>query len=273
MMLPERPAKAPEASALAGQPTAATCDAFLDGKLKIYQPKSGPRAGIDAVFLAAAVPATGKDGEHVLEAGSGCGVVALALAGRIEGMQVTGLELQAELCQLAKRNVSANELSDRVHIVQEDMQAPRERLEALGLVLESFDHVVANPPFNTEGQSRKCSEPAKTRAHMARAGALDRWVRFLTAMAVPHGCLTMIHRADALASLLELLDGRFGALTVFPLFPHANEPASRIIVQGIKGSRAPLKLSAGLVLHDTGGGYTPEAERVLRDGQALVLAA
>ena len=273
MSLPDRSVKHSSAPALAGEPAGTTCDAILAGKLKIYQPKSGPRAGIDAVFLAAAVPATGKNGEHALEVGSGCGVVALALAGRVEGVQVTGLELQTELCQLAERNASANGLGDRVHIVREDMQAPRERLEALGLGLERFDHVIANPPFNTEGQARKCSEPAKTRAHMARAGALDRWIRFLTAMAVPHGCLTMIHRADALASLLELLDGRFGALSVFPLFPHANEPASRIIVQGIKGSRAPLNLSAGLVLHDAGGGYTRDAERVLRDGRALVLMA
>jgi hypothetical protein len=56
---------------------------------------------------------------------------------------------------------------------------------------------------------------------------------------------------------------------VVPLWPHAGEPAKRVIVTAVKGSRAPSTLSAGLVLHRPGGGYTAEAEAVLRDGAGL----
>ncbi len=97
-------------------------------------------------------------------------------------------------------------------------------------------------------------------------------MRFLTTMAAPKGRLTLIHRADCLGELLGLLQGRFGDVAVFPLFGKAGEPATRIIVQGRKGSRAGLRLLPGLVLHGPDGAYTADAEAVLRGGTALSLA-
>ena len=83
---------------------------------------------------------------------------------------------------------------------------------------------------------------------MNREG-LAAWVRFFAAMAAPKALLTLIHRPDCLGELLPLLAGRFGDIAVFPLFPKRGEPATRIIVQAEKGSRAGLSLLPGLVLH------------------------
>ena len=104
----------------------------------------------------------------------------------------------------------------------------------------------------------------------AKAG-LAAWVRFFAAMAAPKALLTLIHRPDCLGELLRLLDGRFGDIAVFPLFAKRGEPATRIIVQAEKGSRAGLSLLPGLVLHEEDGSYTDEAEAVLRGGEALDL--
>ena len=104
-------------------------------------------------------------------------------------------------------------------------------------------------------------------------GGLAAWVRFLAAMAEPKGTLTMIHRPECLGELLGLLEGRFGSLAIFPLFPKKEAPAVRIIVQGRKGSRAAPRLLAGLVLHESGGAYTAEAEAVLRGGEGLHIAS
>ena len=102
------------------------------------------------------------------------------------------------------------------------------------------------------------------------AEGLEQWARFLARMAAPGGSLTMIHRADALATVLDALDGRFGELRILPLHPRAGEPAHRILVTGRKASRAPLKLLPGLVLHgDEGNGFVPELAAILRDGAAL----
>src|SRR5690242_9396567 len=90
---------------------ATTEDAFLDGRLTIAQPVSGSRAGLDAVFLAAACPA--RPGHTVLELGSGSGIVSLAVAARVDGVMVTGVEVQPALCALATENARRNGLAAR----------------------------------------------------------------------------------------------------------------------------------------------------------------
>ena len=164
-------------------------------------------------------------------------------------------------------------LAGRFTAIRADITAPAKVLAAAGLLRESYDHVIANPPFHAEGAVRAAPEPARATAHVMGPGDLAKWVRFLTAMAAPQGRLTLIHRAECLGELLGLLQGRFGDVAVFPLFPKAGGPATRIIVQGRKGSRAGLRLLPGLVLHEAEGAYTAEAESVLRDGAALPLVA
>lgn len=248
-----------------------TTDDFLGGRLSIVQPKTGHRAGSDAVFLAAAVDA--QAGEAVLDAGAGVGVAGLCLLARVPKTTVTAVEIDARQCALAAENAERNGLSDRFAAIGADITAPAKDLAAAGLIREGYGQVMANPPFYMAGAVRAAPDAARAAAHVMPRGELGRWVRFLTTMAAPKGTLTVIHRADCLGTLLELLQDRFGDLAVFPLFPKAAEPAVRVIVQGRKGSRGGLRLLAGLVLHGPDGAYTAEAEAVLRGGEALSLGA
>lgn len=254
-----------------GKTGATTTDDFLGGRLSIVQPKTGHRAGSDAVFLAAAVGA--QAGDAVLDAGAGVGVAGLCLLARVPETTVTAVEIDARQCALAAENAERNGLSGRFAAIGADITAPAKDLAAAGLIREGYGHVMANPPFYMEGAVRAAPDAARATAHVMLRGELGRWVRFLTTMAAPKGTLTVIHRADCLGALLELLQDRFGDLAVFPLFPKAAEPAVRVIVQGRKGSRAGLRLLAGLVLHGLDGAYTAEAEAVLRGGEALSLGA
>jgi tRNA1(Val) A37 N6-methylase TrmN6 len=248
---------------------ATSADAFLGGRISIIQPRGGHRAGSDAVFLAAAVPARG--GKHVLDAGAGVGAAGLCLLARAPDLNVTAVEIDAGLCALAEQNAARNGFGDRVKIVNTDITAPATLLRAAGLVREVYDQVIANPPFHTEGTVRPAPDRARATAHVMEARGLSAWVRFIATFAAPKGRITLIHRAKSLGELLSLLDRRFGDIAVFPLFPKKGEPATRIIVQGRKGSRAGLRLLPGLVLHEGDGSYTAEAEAVLRGGEALHL--
>lgn len=69
--------------------------------------------------------------------------------------------------------------------------------------------------------------------------------------------------------MLVALDQRFGAIRILPLHPRAGDPAHRVIVEGTKGSRAPLQLLSGFVLHVEGNGFTPAAEAILKGGAGL----
>ena len=247
-----------------------TDDAFLGGKLVIAQAVHGSRAGLDAVFLGAACPAKARD--RVLDAGSGSGIVGLAIARRVQGVNVTGVEIDADLCELARRNAARNGLADRAAFHQGDLSAPPGQLFTLGLGPDSFDHAVANPPFLETSKARLPRGPMLGRAHASAPGELESWIKCLAALVKPRGTVTIIHRADALTRLLGFLRGRFGELAVYPLYPREGAAATRILIQGRKGSRAPLRLMRGMVLHGAGNGFTAEAEPILRSGAGLELA-
>lgn len=246
---------------------ATTEDEFLGGRLRLLQPEAGHRAGLDAVLLAAAVRAEGA--ETILDAGAGSGIVALAIAARLARVKVTGVEIEPALSALANENARRNKLADRVEVRVGDVTAPLASLEAVGLARGRFDIVVSNPPYLDAETSRASPLALQARASTMPDQGIARWARFFAAMAQPDGALYLIHRADRLPVLLEALDGRFGGLEILPLHPRAGAAAQRLIVRGRKGSRAPVQLLPGLVLHGPGGTFTPEVERALRGPERL----
>lgn len=242
---------------------ATTADAFLGGRLTILQPRRGYRAGSDAVFLAAAVPA--RPGERVLELGCGAGVAALCLCARVPGVAVTGVERDAATAALARSNAKANGLP--LTVVEADIARLPPALREAG-----FDHVMMNPPYFTEG----------TRAgDAARAGArheetpLAVWIDTALRRLLPGGRITVIQSAERVPDLLRACDARLGSLTLRPLSARAGRPAGRVLLTGRKGGRGPFTLLPPFVLHDgishgaDGDGYTARAEAVLRDAAPL----
>jgi tRNA1(Val) A37 N6-methylase TrmN6 len=248
-----------------------TDDAFLGGALRILQPRSGYRAGLDAVMLAAAVPAPQGKPMRVLDLGAGVGTAGLCLARRLADAEVTLFEREPTLVQLAKENAARNGVT--VRVVEGEVGLSASALRALGLAEEGFDHVIANPPFHDRDSGTLAPDALKAGSHAMPDTELERWARFMARMTAPGGGITVIHKSEALIRLLAALDGRFGALVVMPLYPREGVPAHRLLVQGAKGSRAPPKLLRGLVLHGAGDAFTPEAQCILRDGAALNMSA
>lgn len=261
--------KTDSSGGISGSPPATTLDEFLGGRILVSQLKAGHRAGSDAVWLQAAVAA--REGDRVLDLGAGVGVAGLSLAARIPHLNVTAIEIDAGLCRLAAANAARNGLAARFRVVNADVTASAETLFAEGLEREGYDQLMANPPYHREGTVRAAPDRARAAAHVMPEGALGAWIRCLATMAAPKGRVTLIHRPEALPELLPLLERGFGAILVLPLFAKAGEPATRIIVQARKGSRAGLSLLPGLVLHEADGRYTAKAEAVLRRGDALEL--
>lgn len=245
-----------------------TDDAFLGGRLAILQPRTGFRVGIDAVLLAAAAPGAGDLPAQVLDAGAGVGVAGLCFAHRVPTARVTLLERSPELAAIARQNVARNDLTDRVTVTEADILGPPVQLEAQGLESNAFDLAMANPPWLEDGRGRRSADPIKASANAMPEGDLDGWLRFFSRVVAPGGTLVMVHRADALDRVLAALQGRFGGTDILPLHSRAGQPAKRIIVRAKKGSRAPLAVLSGLVLHDDEGFCGP-VTAILRDGAAL----
>jgi len=236
--------------------TGTTEDRFLDGRVIVRQPASGFRAGLDAVMLASAVPA--RSGGDALELGAGAGTASLCLARRVEGLRIKAVEIDVALTLLANNNAKANGMAERVAFAAADALALPAHLRS------PFDHVFCNPPFHGDDGEAPPDE-AKARA-VQDGGKLSAWIVAGMKRTVSGGTYTLILRADRLGEALEALPER--GVTVFPLWPRANEAAKRMILQARQGARTPLRVLPGLVLHDAEGKYTPEADAVLR-GKAL----
>ncbi|MBV8799038.1 MAG: methyltransferase [Alphaproteobacteria bacterium] len=234
-----------------------TEDAFLNGRLRVRQFARGFRSGLDAVMLAAAVPA--QSGESVLELGSGAGVAGLCLAARVPNCTILGVEIDADLVALANENAAANGMTGRVRFVRADvLNFPAE-------LRTQFDHVLCNPPFHdSKGEA---SPDARRAQALQDFGELSQWLQTGIKRTASEGTFTVILRADRLRIALEALPQE--GIAVFPLWPKRDAPAKRVIIQLHRGQRTPLALLPGLLLHEENGRYTAEADAILRGSGSL----
>jgi tRNA1(Val) A37 N6-methylase TrmN6 len=211
---------------------------------------------MDAALLAAAVAA--RPGETVLEAGCGAGAVLTQVAARRPDVALIGVERDGAAAALARRNAVLNGWADRMMVVDGDVGRGFR-----ALALPRADWALSNPPFFDDESALRAPSPAKRGAWIADDG-LAAWVGFLMDGVKYGGRVVLIHRADRLADLLTLLGARCGSFAIRPVQPFAEEPAKRVLVQAIRGGRAPLRLLPALVLHDRSGAkHTPQAEAIL----------
>ncbi|MGJ0393674.1 MAG: tRNA1(Val) (adenine(37)-N6)-methyltransferase [Methylocystis sp.] len=217
-----------------------TADGFLDGRLRLKQGR-GHRAGHDAVLLASLTPP--HQAGLILDIGAGAGAVGLMAATLAPAATVGLVEIGPESCALAQENVALNRLSERVSVHCCDVISAKSR-RAAGLVDEKAALVLTNPPFYEQGRVRVTPDPDKARAHVA-AAPLSEWARGCLALLAPGGVFAMIHRADALYACLAAVEGRLGGVTVQPVYARPGAPAARILIKGVKGSRAPMAVLEG----------------------------
>jgi tRNA1(Val) A37 N6-methylase TrmN6 len=242
-----------------------TEDAFLGGQLRLRQPKSGHRAGHDAMLLAAATPA--RPGDRVVDFGAGVGAAGLAVARRIPGIGLVLVEIDAGLADLARGNAAANRLL--ADIVVLDVTSDASTFAAAGLLPDSADVVLMNPPFNDAARHRASPDKARAIAHVATTATLESWVHASRRILKSGGTLTLIWRADGLAEVLAALDRGFGSLRILPVHGDPAAPAIRVLIGAIKGGRAPAEIHPALMLNDESALPNKQVQDILA-GKAIV---
>jgi tRNA1(Val) A37 N6-methylase TrmN6 len=245
-----------------------TEDAFLDGQLRLRQPKSGHRAGHDAMLLAAATAA--KAGDRVVEFGAGVGAAGLALAKRVSGIDLVMAEIDADLAALARENANSNAIAAEIVVV--DVTSSPEAFAKAGLTPDSFDAVLMNPPFNDATRHRASPDPVRASAHVADHTTLESWVRAARRILRSGGTITLIWRADGIAEALAALGKGFGSLAILPVHADAGRPAIRVLIRGVKGGKAPARVLSSLVLNDESGLPNKEVAEMLSGKRVLPLA-
>ena len=239
--------------------TTLTEDALLGGKVRLLQPRRGYRVAVDAVLLAAAVDA--RAGDRVLDLGAGVGAVGLCIAARVPGCHVVGIELQPSLQAIAVRNAAVNGVDGRVSTIEHDLAAPLP--DNTGL----FDHVATNPPYLAAAVADPSPDRSKALATVESSADLARWLEVATGAVKSAGTLTIIHRSER----LEEIVGHLARLGFGDVATKLLPPAARVLVRARRSAALRRRISPPLVLHRPEGGYTDQAETILRHGASLAI--
>ncbi|MDP2119788.1 MAG: methyltransferase [Hoeflea sp.] len=249
------------ARAVSEAPSGYTVDAFHNGGFFLLQPAgSGHRAGMDAMLLAATVPQSARG--MLVDLGAGAGAAGLAAAARLPDLQVVLIERSPVMAECARRSLELAEnahLAARARVIEADVALHGDRRRAAGLMDNSYDHVIMNPPFNS-GRDRKTPDPLRSEAHAMETGDLfERWLRTAGAILKPGGQLSLIARPESMADILTAMGQRFGGAEITPVCPRPGDDAIRMLVTAIKGSRARLSLRDRILIHEgAGNGFSAE---------------
>lgn len=239
-----------------------TQDYLLNQKVQIFQPINGYRASTDAVFLSSLINKV-KKGQSILDVGSGTGAVSLCLARRFakEEIKIVGLELQEQLAQLSNLSAQKNGYDKFLKYINCNIK------DKIDLPNCSFDHVITNPPYSEKDMPSPNN--SKAFAHNHHDLNLEAWISFCIKMIKPKGFFYMINRAEAIDDILYCLHERLGNITIIPLYSKPEQDAKRIMIMAQKDSRAATKINSGLIVHNSDGEYTPQAEKILRQAHAF----
>jgi tRNA1(Val) A37 N6-methylase TrmN6 len=241
-----------------------TEDCLLGGRVRLVQPSKGHRAGTDAVLLAAS--ASAKAGDRIIDVGASSGAVGLMVAAREKAARLAFVERDPDLAELCRRNCRDNGVEAEIVVADVLDKAAR---QAAGLRPESADLVLTNPPFLEEGQARISPDQGRAAAHALPAGGLEAWLKACAGLLKPKGRLVLIHRADRLAECLAHLSRGMGGMTIRFVHPAIGDPAIRVLISVVKGSRAPLSILPPVILNGPDGRFTPQTEALHR-GEAFL---
>jgi tRNA1Val (adenine37-N6)-methyltransferase len=235
-----------------------TLDTLFGGRLKILQKKQGYRFSIDALLLAHFSRPNPDD--RILELGTGCGVIPLILFYRKKALKIIGAEIQPSLADLARRNAALNRCSSRFQIQEEDLRNLEKKFGR-----ESFDRVLANPPYRKVGSGRINPQSEKAIARHEVQATLEDVLRCAHSLLKDKGRLEMIYPASRTADLMKDLS-RFHLEPKRVQFVHSHErdEARLVLVEALKEGHAQVKIPPPLFLFDDHGNYTPAARELFQ---------
>ncbi len=249
------------------KPSVTSFDNFLGAKLNIEQPLNGFRSGIDAVLLGSSVKNTQG---HLLELGSGVGVASLTALINNQKLNATLVDVNEEIIILANNNIARNKVATRAKAIKFDILSPASKRKTANIKHNFYSHIIANPPFFYMGTGTLPDEKLRSNARHMNKSNLDIWIRMAASCACSGGEVIFIYKADGLNILLQSFAKRFGNIKILPIISRLGQSAKKIMISGILGSRAPLKILSPLILHqEKGRDFLPEIEQVFRGEKML----
>ena len=227
------------------------CDLERNG-YKLIQDKDKFCFGMDAVLLS--YFADVKEGEKVIDFGTGTGVIPILLEAKTDGESFVGLEIQPESVDMAKRSVQMNNLDEKIEIKEGDIKNVS---EIFGKA--SFDVVVTNPPYMSENNGLENPDEPKAIARHEIKCTLEDVIREAAAVLKPKGRFYMIHRPRRLADAMELMrQYKIEPKRIRMVYPYVDKAANMVLIEGARGGKPMLNIEEPLVVYKEENVYTQD---------------
>ena len=231
-------------------------DDLQNGGLMLIQKKNGFKFGIDAVLLADF--AKEPHAKRVLDLCTGTGIVAVLLAAKTAAPRIDAIEIQPQICDMARRSVEYNDIGGRVHIIEGDL---KNAAEIYGRNV--FDKVTVNPPYMKSGAGLISESDTKTISRHEVLCTLEDVIASAAAVMRTKGHFFMVHRPSRLADAIWFM--RKYSLEPKRLrfvHPTAGKAANLMLIEGVKNGGNELKLMEPLYVYDSNGKYSEEIDRI-----------
>ena len=225
--------------------------------LHVAQQKDGYRFSLDPLLLCDFCEPGGR--VSIADLGTGCGIIPLVLARLEPAAAIVGIEHQEAMAELARRNVAANGLVDRITIFHEDLLHLRSRYP-----VSTFDLVVANPPFRKQGTGKISPKAGRDLARHESTARLADFVATAKYLVKPAGRICFIYHPSRLAELLAVAaDLKLAPLRLRMVHGSCSAEARMFLVELAKGRSGEMRVLPPLVVYDEDGRYTEEVGRIL----------
>lgn len=226
-------------------------DLHRNGYLLIQDPKRFC-FGVDAVLLSGFAQV--NEGETVLDLGTGTGVIPILLEAKTKGSHFTGLEIQSESVEMARRSVALNGLTEKITIEEGDIK----NLENL-YPPSSFDVITTNPPYMPKGGGLQNEFSPKAIARHELLCDLEDIVKGTSKLLKTGGRFYMIHRPHRLTDIMVTLRNyRLEPKKIRFVHPYLEKEPNMVLIEAVRSAKPMVKILPPLIIYEKDGTYTKE---------------
>lgn len=215
--------------------------------------------GMDAVLLSGFVSlGTVKEGAHILDMGTGTGIIPLLLEAKTKAAHLTGLEIQEESADMARRSVALNHLEEKIDIVQGDI---KEADRIFGAA--SFDIVTCNPPYMIAQHGLRNPKAPKAIARHEILCTLENVIEQAVRLVKPGGKFCMVHRPFRLAEIITTLCAyQLEPKRMQLVYPYVEKEPNMALIEAVRGGRSRMTIEKPLIVYQKPGVYTDEIHEI-----------